>query len=213
MIDRKALWISLLVFFAMTTATLWRLSLLADWRHVPMGGHTVRWPQLLIVPAGLLFAITVLFARKWFASGPDENFQPWRKFSAVMLIPYAAIVTLMQAFILARSLDWDAGLDRMTVAHGFLVLLGILLMMLGNLLPKLPWLSMRISLFRLDPWQQNRHLRLMGRLMVGLGLFTVIGGLLLPPLWFQYSLFTLWLAVLAAGIAYRIKLKREPSPQ
>jgi hypothetical protein len=38
MIDRKALWISLLLVVAMVVASLWRLSLLPDWRHVPLDG-------------------------------------------------------------------------------------------------------------------------------------------------------------------------------
>jgi hypothetical protein len=38
MIDRKALWIFIAVILAMTGATIWQLSLLPDWRHMPLGG-------------------------------------------------------------------------------------------------------------------------------------------------------------------------------
>ncbi len=38
MINRKAFWISLLVLFVMIAADFWRLSLLPDWRHVPVEG-------------------------------------------------------------------------------------------------------------------------------------------------------------------------------
>ena len=38
MIDRKALWIFIAVILAMTGATIWQLSLLPDWRDMPLGG-------------------------------------------------------------------------------------------------------------------------------------------------------------------------------
>jgi hypothetical protein len=38
MIDRRALWIFITAFLAMIGASIWQLSLLPDWRHVPLGG-------------------------------------------------------------------------------------------------------------------------------------------------------------------------------
>ena len=129
-----------------------------------------------------------------------------------MLLPYAAIVALMQAFIIARSLGFVRGLDRLTIAHGFNALMGILIMVLGNTAPKLPWLSMRFRSLQLDPWQWNRQLPFMGRLLVGIGAFIAIGGFLLPKGSFFPFLVSLWLATFVAGIWHRAKLRREPSP-
>ena len=39
MIDRKALWIFVAAFLATTGAAIWQLSLLPDWRHMPLGGR------------------------------------------------------------------------------------------------------------------------------------------------------------------------------
>ena len=214
MIDRKALWISILIFLAITAATLWRLSLLPDWHHVPMdgpAGHRTASPFTLFrAPAGLLIEIALLFARKWLVSGSEESIQSWSRWGGLAIVSISAIIAVVQAVTIARSLGLGAGLDRMAVAHGMQVLMGILVMMLGNALPKMPWLSARFRPFRLDPWQWNRHLRLMGKLMVGLGLFVAVGGPLLPPALFRTVVFGLWLAMMAASIAYRIKLRREP---
>jgi hypothetical protein len=217
MIDRKALWISLLVVFAMIAADFWRLSLLPDWHYMavtgPADSHTVNGFMLLVGPAGLLLFMAVLFARKWFASGPEENVRPWRKWSGLMLLSWTAIVALMQAFIIARSLGFVGGLDRLTVAHGFNALMGILIMVLGNMMPKLPWLTMRFRPLQLDPWQWNRQLRFMGRLLVGIGAFIAIGGFLLPKGSFLPFLVSLWLATFVAGIWHRARVRREPSPR
>lgn len=216
MIDRKALWIVALGFFAMMAAAFWRISLLPDWSHFPLNdpgdpqSRNSIW--LFVGPLCLLLSTVLMFSRRWFASGSEENIQPWRRWSSMKLVPYTGIVLLMQAFILARSLGFGSKLDRLTFAHGIMVLIGLLIVVFGNAMPKMPWLSMRLRPFRLDPWQWNRHLRFMGRATVFLGLFVAIGGPLLPAQWFAPVFFSLWLAMMAASIAYRIKLRREQSP-
>jgi len=44
MIDRKTLWILLLLCLAMTAAAVWRLSLLPDWHHMPFSPPRARSP-------------------------------------------------------------------------------------------------------------------------------------------------------------------------
>ena len=216
MIDRKALRISVLLILAMIAATLWCLSLLPDWSHFPLNGPgdaTSRQSIWLFVSPGcLLFVMAVLFARKWFATGSEDAVAPWRRWSGMMLLPYAVIIALMQAFIIARSLGIGAALDRQVLPRVFIVLIGVLIAALGNALPKLPWLSLRFRLFQLDPWQWNQHLRFMGKLIVGFGLVVALAGALLPPMLILPTLAGSWLAALAANIWYRIKLRRAPSP-
>ena len=217
MIDRKALQIFGLIILAMVAASFWRLSQLPDWHHMPVAGpadsHTVNGFMLFVSPASLLIFMAVLFARKWFATGPEENVRPWRKWSGLMLLSWATIIALMQAFIIARSLGFVRGLDRWTVAHVFNALMGIIIMVLGNTMPKLPWLSVRFRPLQLDPWQWNRQLRFMGRLLVGIGAFIAIGGFLLPKGSFLPFLVSLWLATFVVGIWHRARVRREPSPR
>ena len=55
MIDRKALLLFIAIFLAMTGTAIWQLSLLPDWRHMPLGGphshNTVSGLVLFASPA------------------------------------------------------------------------------------------------------------------------------------------------------------------
>jgi hypothetical protein len=164
-------------------------------------------------PFALLLMMLFIFVRRWFVSGPKESEQSWRRWSTLILIAYAAIVVLMQAFITARSLGFGQAIDRLAVAHTAQVAVGILMVLMGNALPKMPWLSARFRPFRLDPWQWNRQMRFVGKLMVGLGLVFALVPLLLPPRMAFPSLAGTWLVAMAASFWHRAKVKRESSPQ
>ncbi|HKU55089.1 MAG TPA: hypothetical protein VJP60_06975 [Rhizomicrobium sp.] len=216
MIDRKALWILILLCLAMTAAGFWRLSLLPDWHHMPVNGpgdrHTVNGLLIFWGSFALLLMMLIVFVRRWLVSGPEESGQPWRRWSTLILIANAMIVVLMQAFITARSLGFGQTIDRRAVAHTAQVAVGILMVMMGNALPKMPWLSARFRPFRLDPWQWNRQMRFVGKLMVGLGLFFALVPLLLPPRMAFPALAGAWLVTMMASFWHRTKVKREPSP-
>jgi hypothetical protein len=154
----------------------------------------------------------MLFARKWFISGPEPSLQRWRRWSSGMLMGFAALAALTQVFILARSFSVFSDAGTGTLVNALMVLTGVLLMGLGNLLPKLPWLSVRFRPFRLDPWQSNRQLRLMGKLLVAMGLFIALVCPWLPHRMMLPALMAVWLAAMAASIGHRIKLRREGAP-
>jgi len=217
MVNRRALWISLPVLFAMVAADLWRLSLLPDWRHVPAegSGNSPAMPVLLLfAPAlALLFGIGVLFARKWFRSGSEEALQAWGRWNGLILLFNTVIAALMQAFVLARSLGALQSIDRLTLSHGLTVVVGIFMMLVGNMAPKLPRLTARFRSAQLDPWQWNRHLRFGGKLMVVFGLIIAVGMPLLPPEMASPAMLCLAMACLAVNYWHRAKVKRDPSPQ
>lgn len=217
MIDRKSLWISLLVLSAMVAADFWRLSLLPDWNHVPAEGpgNSYTLPVfMLFVPAlALLFTMGVLFARKWFRSGPEEAVQPWRRWHGLVLLFNTVITASAQAFMLARSLGALQSVDRLTLSHVISVVTGIFMMLVGNMVPKLPRLSARFRHAQLDPWQWNRHLRFAGKLMVVFGLLIAVGMPLLPLEMVRPVTLGLTLAFIAVSYWHRAKVKREPSPQ
>lgn len=213
--DRKAFWISGLLLLAMTGATFWRLSLLPDWHHIPADGpaseRTISLFWLFWVPCGLLFTMAMLPVRRWLVSGSPEAMQAWRRYRGGFLIFYSAILSLMQAFILARSLGLAAEMDRLAAARFFLFVAGIAIMVLGNALPKMPFLTARLRFFRLDPWQWNRQLRFTGKLMVGMGLFLAIGLQLLPLTLWRPAIHGVFVAYLAALLWHRAMVKRQPS--
>jgi hypothetical protein len=210
MIDRKALWISLLVLFAMIAADFWRLSLLAHWR-LPVGGpgshNTVSGLVLFASPASLLLLLMTLPFIQWLAS-PKETLPSWRRWSGKWIVSWSILMTLMQAFVLARSLGLIS-LSGVSLARAVLVWIGIVLMMAGNAAPKAPSLPQRNS-FELDPWQKSRLLRFAGKLLFGVGLAFALGGVLLPLEYWRPVFLYLMLAALAAGIWHGIKLRHEP---
>jgi hypothetical protein len=216
MIDRKALWVSGLLVIAMTAAGLWRFSLLQDWRHLPIGlpdeHRSVSGLVLFIEPAALLLVIATPYLRKWASRAPEETQQVWRRWSSRLILLFGPIIALGQAFLVTRSLGLFSEADSRPVAKAMMVLSGLLLVVIGNALPKMPWLSSRIRPLRLDPWQWNRQLRFVGRLTVAFGLFAALVCPFLPPETIRPAILTLWLAAMTANIAYRIKVRREPSP-
>jgi len=215
MIDRKALWISLLVLTAMIAADFWRLSLLPDWHYFPAEGpgnsQTVPVFMLFVPALALLFTMGLLLTRKWLTSGPEEAVQPWRRWFGLMLLFSTAIAASAEAFNLARSMGALQSINRLTLAHGVMVVGGIFMMFVGNLLSKMPFLTAR---FRpLDPWQWNRHLRFAAKVVVVFGLFLAVGFPLLPLKLVRPAALGLALTVLAVNYWHRAKVKRESSPQ
>jgi hypothetical protein len=216
MINRKALWISLLVLFAMIAADVWRLSLLPDWHHIPAegpgNGHTISLLVLFVPILGLIFTMGFHFARKWLASGSKEALQPWQRYNGLALLFTTAMMASVEAFNLARSLGALQSVSRITLAHIIFVVGGIFMMLAGNMLPKMPWLTARSRRAQLNPWQWNRQLRFAGKVTFALGLFMAVGLPLLPVKMAPPATLGLALAVIVVNYWHRAKVKREPSP-
>jgi hypothetical protein len=217
MIDRKGLWILILLFLAMTAAAIWRLSLLPDWHHMPMPTPTGLVAKsglvLFIQPLALLFGIAVFAAQKWLVSGPDEALAAWSRRTKLLPVLMGVITPLMQAFIISRSLGYGLGLDAQAIARTIMVVTGILVILHGNVRPKLPRLSKRFALLDLDPWQSARNSRFTGRITVVMGLALIAAAVLLPLRAVTPVILVLWLAFFGAIIGYFVRLKREPSPR
>jgi len=216
MIDRKALWISLLVLIAMIAADFWRLSLLPDWHYIPAegpgNGHTISVLVLFVPVLGLTFTMGVLFSREWLRWGPEEAMQPWRRYNGLALLFSTAMMASAEAFNLARSLGALQSVSRITLAHVIFVVGGIFMMLTGNMLPKMPWLSARFRRAQLNPWQWNRQLRFAGKVTFAFGVFMAVGLPLLPVKMAIPVTLGLTLAFIAVNYWHRAKVKREPSP-
>jgi hypothetical protein len=213
MIDRKALWIYIAVILAMTGATIWQLSLLPDWRHMPLGGpgshNTVSGLVLFAAPVSLLLFMVSPFIQ-WL-SLPRETLPSLRRWSGKWIVSMSVLMALLQAFVLARSLGMVSP-SGLGTARGGSVMIGIMFIIIGNITPKMPVPPQRNS-FQPDPWTVSRRLRFGGKLFVGLGLVFVLGGILLPIEYWEPVFGSLMLTALAAGIWYSIKLRHERSLQ
>jgi hypothetical protein len=216
MINRKALWISILVLFAMIAANLWRLSLLPDWRHVPVegpGSRSIPVFWTFVPPMAVLFTMGIFFARKWLRSGPEEAVQRWSGLYGAMLLFNTAICASAEAFNLARSMGALQSIDRPTLAHSIMVVTGVSMVLVGNMTPKMPWLTSRFRYAQLDPWQWNQHVRFSGKLAVVAGLFFAVGMPLLPlKITFPLAI-GLALVVIAVNHWHRAKVRGASSPQ
>lgn len=221
MIDRKAIWFAITATAAMIAAAIWRISLSTDWHRIPLDGpgsaHTLNSLLLFVHPLTLMVVTAGLYARKWILSGSDDAVQPWRRHGTLFVIGLCAVVGLMQAFTILRSLGFGLALDRVTVVRIFFGAMGVLLIVFGNVMPKLPWLAARFRILRLDPWQQKRHLRFTGRLMVAMGSYFAALAIGLPLVKLLPRVIALpmvmmpGLMVTAASLWNRAKLMREPA--
>ena len=212
MIDRKALWLSGLIVVAMIAAALWRLSLFPE-GQVAAGARGAPGAAsglvLFAAPATLLFLIALAFVLRW--SEPEEARPAWRRWNGKWIVAWAALFALIQALVLAGSLGFTPE-SPLAMARAGLVVIGVILMTTANFLPKAP-LSQRDAPLTGDLWKQNRFVRLVGRVLTGVGLVFVLGGMLAPPDLWEPIFGCVLLAAPAALFWYSIKLGREPSPQ
>lgn len=204
MIDRKAFRIFLLLLVAMVAGAAWLLSL-PDWRS-PAGGHdVVEGLTLFLMPACLLlFLVSPLI--QWLLS-PGETRPSLKRLNGKVIVAWAVFWTVLQAFILARSLDLVT-LSNLGIARGGSVMIGVIFMIFGNFVPKTPVPS-RGDGPPADSWRTSRQLRLLGKLFVGLGLAFVLGGILLPLRYWEPVFLSLMLAAFAAAIAHGIGVRHE----
>ena len=215
MIDRKALWILMLLFFAMTAAAIWRLSLLPDWTQLPIvtprGPSTRNGLVLFAPPLSLLFMIIIGLAMNWLFSGPDEAIQIRQRRSRLLLLGTGAMTALAQAVIISRSLHYGLWLNPENVARAVVAVGGILTMMHGNIVPKMPSVSKRIAALNLDAWQSARSRRLTGWMTVAFGLAMINAAVLLPLRAMAPTVLTLCVAYYCVFIWHFARLKRESS--
>lgn len=140
------------------------------------------------------------------AQGRPEAVQSLRSFSATLLLAMGTITALMQGIILGRSLG--LALPYEAIARSFFVVLGLLLVLFGNRLPKLPWVTSKAAC--LDDAGLQKLRRLNGLWMVLLGLVFALAGLLLQPLRLVvWLVLPLTLGGVAAIIAYSFWLRRR----
>jgi hypothetical protein len=214
MIDRKTLWITLTLATIMLAAAAWRIALLPDWMEFPAGNgrtlHHSRFALFLFMPPLWMLAFLVIVAiKRRMRSGAREDFRPWAKWHGVQFIAFGVLVTAMQFFLIARSLGIADTLNPLAMVRTSVVATGILMIVTGNRLPKLPWLASRLKILELPPAQGAEFLRFCGWVQVGMGIIFVLGGAFLPYKLMMSVMLGVTVSVLIIAPLRRVQLKRE----
>jgi hypothetical protein len=217
MIDRKTLWFLILLILAMTAAAIWRLSLLPDWTQVTFIGddgrpHTKSGLFLFLGPLSLLFAAMLVLATRRLVTGSDEAIRAYQRSNRLVLWGTGVASALMQAFMIGRSLGLGINLSGETLARFVIGSTSVLIIMHGNNLPKLPWISSRFAAFQLDPWQSARLKRFSAWMSIAYGLGMIAATVLVPMRVLPPLVLVLCPVYLGAIIWNALRLKREPSP-
>ena len=214
MIDRSTFRTVMALVAIMLAAAAWRVSMLSDWTRLPRyGADGVALPPgnsaaLLISPGLIVFFLIVMAVGRRMSTASDRDRAPWRKWARLNLIGFVAICAAQQAYIIARSLGLMTALSPALYARTLFVVSGLLLLVIGNVMPKLPWLGSRIWFFNLDRDQGAQLQRLRGWLVVALGLFVTLGGLFLPLKIVPPLLFSLWTAAAIVLLLFCATAKR-----
>jgi hypothetical protein len=217
MIDRKTLWILLTLALAMTAAALWRISLLPDWTQVPFmlgrdGPRTQHGLWFFVPPLLVLSMIPFTYVMKWLITGPREAAQAHHRMGAQMLVLASLLAAASQFFQISSSLGHDFGLNGEMMGRATIVVMALLIIVHGNYMPKLPWVSSRFPAANLDAWQQARSQRFSGRLSIVYGLVMLGAAAFLDMSAVPVLVMAITPLYLGAIFWHAHSLKREPSP-
>jgi hypothetical protein len=212
MINRKTLGALVLLVLVMTAAAVWRLSHLFDWAHLPVGAGTRSGLYLFVPPLAMLLVIVVFQASGWLIAGPQEALEARRRWSAPVLIGSALILTVCTVIMIARSLGYGLGLNVSAVARAAVGIVGMLIIVQGNRVAKLPAVNSRISGVRPTPWQLSSTQRFVGWVCVGMGLSMLIAAALVPVPLMAPVIVTISFATMATIVWHSRKVLREASP-
>ena len=213
MIHRTAAVTSIALILVMIAATLWRIPMLPDWAYGPNGAPPpIRKPSVMfVIPACVGFVGAVLALQKWLTTATAEAVEPWKRWGSHVLVAYGVFCTLFHLYGVARSVGFAAPFSPTVVSRAVDVLAGCLIIVAANRIPKLPLLSSRFGILRLDPVRGSQFSRFGGRFLVLSGLAIVVGALAMPLRMMLPLALAVTVAVALAVIARKVQLLREQS--
>jgi hypothetical protein len=197
MLDRKAKLILSALILVMLGSAIWRVAHAARWSMTPF-----------VIPACVLILAGVCVPLERKMAGSADALAAWKKWYSFFLISCTAILTAFQLLPvfhrLGIPLPSSELLFRLLIA-GY----GLVVVVTGNQKPKLPPLDSRPGMLSLGKAEQGAMLRLEGWLLVGFGLVTTVGALLLPIYLVAPVMGSLALAMLAAILVKRRQLREQ----
>ena len=167
---------------AMALALLGRLALAPDLVHfsvVTAPGSARNVNGLLLLPGPVLMALTIFATLRQLrrAFGSPRAIQAWRDWWGTFLLAIAFCFAVLLALFLASSLGVTLPVTPQTVFRGIFIYTGLLILVLYNRVPKLPFLQSGADLVpALAPAGRDRVGRLGAQLMVGIGLAMLLTG-------------------------------------
>jgi hypothetical protein len=212
MINRSALAASAALVIAMLAAAGWRIGILPAWVYEPDGAPVA--PQnpwsFFIVPVciALFTAIWPLVETRFVDTAVDQA-KSWQRWVGGFVMVYAVFGALAQWLMIARSLGIAEPFSRQFADRAELAVLGCILIVFGDQMPKLPWLQPRSRRLSLDPVRGMKLLRFNGQHLVLVGLVSVVGALLLPLSWTVPLIVSIGAAGAVASLAWTFRLRRE----
>ena len=213
MIDRKGFWFCIACILVMCAAAFWRISLLPDWHALPRFNDSgapissITSLILFVSPGGIALVLLIQRAGRWLIKSPDEAIKPWKKWNRLLMVAMSVVMTLSQSFIIARSLGIFPPVTSVQMARGTFVVMGVLLIIVFNSLPKLPWLNTRF--LDLDSANGARFMRARAYFGIVLGLLMIVTGLFVPIGALRSVIWGAFAVVMVCTWIFRICLRRS----
>jgi hypothetical protein len=196
------------MFDRKTTLAVSALVLLMLAGAIWLAGHMQRLPFIgFIPPAGVMFVAGVY---QWRLARAEGDLAPWRKLSGFVVISYTAICTVLELFMVMKVSNVTALPTFFAPARLILAFLGVLFLVVGNWIAKLPPVRMRQPAGRsLDMAGEAAMLRFKGWLVVAYGLVLFVSALLIPISLFVPLLGSTTLALYVVLFIRRRQLKAQ----
>jgi len=198
MLDRNATLTILALIPVMFGGAVWHVAHAARWSMSPF-----------FTPAVVLMVVAVRVLQERNRTGPADAFAAWKKWGGFFFISCAVILTAFQLLLVFVSLgpiplpSFELLCRLLIAGYGFVVVVS------GNRKPKLPPLGRRWPFLSLGRAGEGAILRLEGWLLVSFGLVTIVSALLVPIYLIAAVMVSLALAMLAAILARRRRLREQ----
>jgi hypothetical protein len=166
-IDRRTALICVTLIALMIAGAAWRIIMLEDWPVVALPhGAAAAFRLLFVFPAASALVVGALYWRRP-VSADVASAQRWRALAGFVSIGYCAILLLLQAVLIAMSLDLGRQLHLWAIYRALGVLLAIMIAVAANQVPKLPYIERRFVFGGdLGPIYGPRFIRIQSRIAV-----------------------------------------------
>jgi hypothetical protein len=151
----------------MLAGAVWRIIMSEDWTVFAVQHQVAVPPWLLFIfPAASAVVVSVGYWSSPRASADVARVLRWRAWGAFVSISYCALLLLLQAVLTVMSINLDMHLYLWAIYRTLVVLLGIMILVGVNQMPKLPYFERRFAPGGdLGPMYGPRYVRTQSRIV------------------------------------------------